>query len=113
MPSLTLVIIFAVAVANAAFSGRLPAVVPALYLAVSVAAFTVYAFDKSAARNDRWRTPERTLHLLSLLCGWPGAVMAQRLLHHKTKKRSFRITFWGTVIANCTALVCLSRFTGR
>jgi uncharacterized membrane protein YsdA (DUF1294 family) len=73
-------------------------------LVTSVIAFVAYALDKSAARRDRWRTPERVLHLLGLIGGWPGAFVAQRLLRHKTRKLSFQIVFWLTVAANCGAL---------
>lgn len=47
---------------------------------------------------------ETALHVFSLIGGWPGALVAQRVLRHKTKKRSFQIEFWVTVILNCGAL---------
>lgn len=46
-------------------------------------------------------------HLLALIGGWPGALLAQRLYHHKTKKPSFRFVFWLTVLGNCAALLWL------
>jgi uncharacterized membrane protein YsdA (DUF1294 family)/cold shock CspA family protein len=67
-------------------AGRLPAAVAGLYLLASVAAFIVYALDKSAAQRQQWRTQESTLHLLALIGGWPGALAAQQLLRHKSKK---------------------------
>jgi uncharacterized membrane protein YsdA (DUF1294 family) len=67
----------------------------------------MYAKDKNAAMRDRWRTPESTLHTLSLLGGWPGARIAQSFLRHKSKKNSFRCTYWVTVIVNCGALYWL------
>ena len=70
-------------------------------LAVSAATFLVYAADKSAAERGRWRVRERTLHLWSLLGGWPGAFLAQRALLHKTRKEEFLSAFWRTVAANC------------
>lgn len=95
---------FLVFVAASAFSGRLPKAVLALYFVASVVAFFAYALDKSAALNNRWRIQENTLHLLALLGGWPGALAAQRLLRHKSKKSSFQAVFWGTVFLNCGAL---------
>ena len=77
---------------------------PIVYGAASAAAVIVYAADKSAARRDDWRTPERTLHLLALVGGWPGALVAQTVFRHKTRKVSFRIMFWATVALNCAAL---------
>ena len=95
---------FLIFVAASAFSGKLPRVVLALYFVASVVAFFAYAFDKSAALHNRWRTQEATLHLFALLGGWPGALAAQRLLRHKSKKASFQAAFWCTVFLNCGVL---------
>lgn len=72
----------------------------ALYLAASLVCFLAYAVDKSAATAGRWRIAESTLLLLGVVGGWPGAIIAQQTLRHKTKKASFRSAFWGTVIVN-------------
>ena len=71
------------------------------YLGLSAVTFIVYAVDKSAARQGGWRTPEKTLHLLALAGGWPGALVAQRKLRHKSSKQTFRSIFWFTVLLNC------------
>jgi uncharacterized membrane protein YsdA (DUF1294 family) len=44
---------------------------------------------------------------LGLACGWPGALLAQQLLRHKTAKGSFVATFWGTVVVNVAGFVAL------
>jgi uncharacterized membrane protein YsdA (DUF1294 family)/cold shock CspA family protein len=95
---------FLVFVAGSVFAGKLPMAVVWIYLAASLVAFFAYALDKSAARNDRWRTKERTLHIFALAGGWPGALAAQRLLRHKSSKPSFQFAFWVTVILNCCIL---------
>jgi uncharacterized membrane protein YsdA (DUF1294 family) len=65
-------------------------------------------FDKEAARKTgRRRRPEQTLHLLSLLGGWPGALLAQRMFRHKSSKQSFQETYWITVVLHCGALAWL------
>lgn len=79
----------------------------ALYLLASVACFIAYARDKAAARAGRQRTPERTLLLLGLLGGWPGALLAQQWLRHKSAKASFLAKFWLTVLLNLAALLWL------
>lgn len=94
-------------VALAVLGDRLPAALLTVYLGASVLAFIAYAIDKSAARNGRWRTSERTLHLLGLAGGWPGALVARQLLRHKSSKASFRTMFWVTVLVNCALLACL------
>jgi uncharacterized membrane protein YsdA (DUF1294 family) len=79
----------------------------ALYAIASAACFIAYALDKSAARQGRRRTPERTLLLLGLAGGWPGGLAAQQLLRHKSSKTSFLIKFWLTVALNLAALISL------
>jgi uncharacterized membrane protein YsdA (DUF1294 family) len=75
------------------------------YAVVSGVTFLVYAMDKSAAqRESRRRVPEQTLHCLALIGGWPGAWAAQRWLRHKSRKRSFQLAFWLTVVANLAVL---------
>jgi uncharacterized membrane protein YsdA (DUF1294 family) len=99
--------LFLLLVGAAALAGLLPAAVLVLYLAASGATFLVYARDKRAATAGKKRTAERTLHLLALAGGWPGALLAQRLLRHKTRKQPFRSVYRATVLANCAALVLL------
>lgn len=76
-----------------------------LYAGLSALTFIAYGLDKSAAIGRRWRTPEKTLHLLGLAGGWPGALLAQQLLRHKTSKSSFVAVFWCTVVLNIGAFV--------
>jgi uncharacterized membrane protein YsdA (DUF1294 family) len=95
---------FLLFIVTATLLGKLSAIVSAVYLGASLVAFITYAADKSAARNNRRRTPEKTLHALALIGGWPGAAFAQRLLHHKSSKDEFQRVFWVTVILNCVAL---------
>ena len=80
------------------------ALIPTTYLVMSLVAFAAYAMDKRAAKRGEWRTPEATLHTLELLCGWPCAWLAQRLLRHKSVKTSFRIVFFLMVVLNLAAL---------
>ncbi|MDN4053188.1 DUF1294 domain-containing protein [Massilia sp. YIM B02763] len=77
------------------------------YLGLSVVCFAVYANDKAAARRGGRRTPERTLLALALLGGWPGALLAQRRLRHKTSKAAFQRVFWLTVALNVAACAWL------
>lgn len=105
--ALTIALLFLLFVGVSVFIGQLPFVVLALYVVFSFISFRAYQRDKSAARQNRWRTGEGKLILLGVLGGWPGAVVAQQFFHHKTKKRSFQIAFWLTVLLNCSGLVLL------
>lgn len=99
---------FAFTLCAATLAGKVPLFVAAAYLILSAIAYSLYAIDKSAAREERRRIPERTLHLIALAGGWPGAILAQQHLRHKTVKVSFQLVFWLTVAFNCAALVWLS-----
>jgi uncharacterized membrane protein YsdA (DUF1294 family) len=86
---------------------RPPAWLALYYVAASIATFLVYASDKEAARLRQWRTSENDLHLMSLMGGWPGALLAQQLRRHKSTKAGFRARFWWTVGINVVAFVLL------
>jgi uncharacterized membrane protein YsdA (DUF1294 family)/cold shock CspA family protein len=102
--SIYLSVIFLALITTAYFLGHIPQKLIFAYLGTSVITFLAYASDKSKAQKGDWRTPEGTLHMFSLIGGWPGAAIAQQTLRHKSQKREFRIAFWFTVIVNCGAL---------
>ena len=110
--SLSLLSFFSVVLYYLFESKLIPLELVGLYGFMSVIAFIIYAKDKSAAEWGKWRTSESTLHMLSLIGGWPGAKIAQSFLRHKSKKLSFRITYWVTVIANCCGLYWLATPNG-
>ncbi len=87
---------------------RPPAWIAGIYLGASVLTFIVYWADKSAAVAGERRVPESTLHLLGLLGGWPGAIIAQQLLRHKSNKAAFRSAFWASVVGNALGFVVLA-----
>ena len=95
---------FLIALAALAAVGWLEMSWLALYYGASIITYGCYSRDKTAAQNAGRRTPESTLHLMSLVGGWPGALIAQVLLRHKTRKPSFLVGYWFTVIVNCIAL---------
>ncbi len=63
-------------------------------LGLSTIGFLLYWLDKLRARYGQWRVAESSLHLVSLLGGWPGAFLAQRHFRHKTSKLRFQLVFW-------------------
>lgn len=86
------------------YSNLIPLAIVGTYAVMSIITFAMYAKDKNASEWGTWRTQESTLHLLALLGGWPGAGIAQSFLRHKSKKLSFRVIYWITVIFNCIVL---------
>lgn len=83
---------------------KLPLYVVAAYMLLSVFTFIAYWLDKRKAQAGQWRTPESTLHFMALMGGWPGALLAQSYLRHKSQKRPFLLLFWCTVLLNLTLL---------
>lgn len=79
-----------------------------VYAGLSALAVVMYGLDKLAARQGAWRVPEHTLLTLALLGGWPGALVAQWLFRHKTRKRRFQAMHWLAVVINVAGLVALS-----
>ena len=67
------------------------------YPLVSLFSFCQYWLDKQHAQKGRWRTSENSLHIAELLGGWPGALVAQQVFRHKTRKASFQLAFWAIV----------------
>ncbi len=75
----------------------------ALYASASLVTFFTYGFDKRRARLGGSRIPEKTLHILELLGGWPGAYGAMRVFRHKTQKAPFRRWFFAIVALHVVA----------
>ena len=87
--------------------GAAPLIVAAAYAVASSLSYVMYARDKSAAGRGDYRIPESSLHLVDLLGGWPGALVAQQQFRHKTAKPSFQSAFWVTVALNLVAALWL------
>ncbi|GGW49847.1 DUF1294 domain-containing protein [Alishewanella tabrizica] len=102
---IALLLIFLAGLLMAVVTQRMPVFVLLAYLLLSVVTFVVYWFDKRKAQTGNWRTPESTLQFCSLIGGWPGALLAQHYLRHKSQKRSFLWQFWSTVLLNVALLL--------
>ena len=80
-----------------------------VYGLMSLITFVAYYLDKRAARLSRPRTPEVTLHVLELLGGWPGALLAQRLIRHKNAKVGYQVVFWLIVAVHVAGWIVAAR----
>ncbi len=78
----------------------------AWYGLAGLVTFLAFAIDKSRAIHNRRRIPEKTLHLLELLGGWPGACLAIAFLRHKNRKLPF-LALTG-LISSLHILLCLT-----
>jgi uncharacterized membrane protein YsdA (DUF1294 family)/cold shock CspA family protein len=108
MSSVYLSIVFFAILSYAYFVGEFPLTALYGYIGLSMFTFLCYAFDKFKAKRGGWRTQESTLHILSLVGGWPGAAFAQQFLRHKSAKKPFRVRYWLTVVINVAVLGWLS-----
>lgn len=101
------VLAFAAVLAAAVATAKLPLYVPLLYAGLSVLTFMAYWLDKRKAQAGKWRTQESTLQFMALLGGWPGALLAQSYLRHKSQKRAFLVVFYLGALLNLIALAWL------
>ncbi len=90
-----------------------PRILWIVYAGLSVLTFMAYWQDKWAAQKGQWRTPEKTLQTMALAGGWPGALLAQQWLRHKSSKTSFQLQFWLMVLINVAAVLWLCSPYGR
>jgi len=76
----------------------------AWYALASVATLAAFAWDKLAARGGRRRIPEQTLHVMELLGGWPGAIVAILWLRHKSSKAPFLLVTFAIMAIHLAAI---------
>jgi len=105
---LTFILIFFTLVIERTLKGVLPVTFTLILFGANLLLFLYYYQDKTSAIKKAWRTPESTLHWLSLIGGWPSAYVAQKLFNHKHKKLSFVVTYRLTVLINCSAVMLYS-----
>ncbi|CAM2858518.1 DUF1294 domain-containing protein [Vibrio rarus] len=85
----------------------------ASYCVLSLVSYAFFWRDKRAAQKGRWRTPESTLLLLSIVGGWPGALLAQCQFRHKSKKQPFKTLLWLCILLNISGLIWLFTDSGQ
>ncbi|GIU22328.1 cold shock and DUF1294 domain-containing protein [Shewanella schlegeliana] len=79
------------------------------FISASLVTFFAYGWDKRSARKSRWRVSELKLHLLSVAGGWPGALLAQQWLRHKSAKGRFKFILWLTISINLALIYLVHR----
>ncbi len=77
----------------------------AYLIAINIATFLLYGYDKLISSGDKLRVPELNLQVLALLGGSPSALIAQKFFRHKTIKSSFQLVYWGIVLIQVGVLV--------
>ncbi len=109
VPRMAIGFVALVGVVGMAAIGTVPLLVACVYGVLSGLSYLMYWWDKSAAQQRGQRTPENSLHVVDLLGGWPGALIAQQQYRHKTIKQPFQSIFWITVLLNLIGAGWLTR----
>ena len=79
---------------------------------MSLITFATWGWDKAAAINGSWRTPERVLLILIFLGGAAGGALGMNLFRHKTRKPHFRVALGIAGILQIALLVLLMASNG-
>src|SRR3546814_3947029 len=82
----------------------LPLVVALAGAGLSLLSYLMYWLDKEAAQGGAQRIPESTLHLVDLLGGWPGSLIALQQFRPKTFNLSFQFAFCFCFLSNVSFL---------
>jgi uncharacterized membrane protein YsdA (DUF1294 family) len=85
-------------------------VIAFIYVCASLAAVAAFAWDKRAARVGRRRIAEGRLHLLELLGGWPGALLAIQTIRHKSSKPRYYLVTWAITVLHAAGWVAWFMF---
>ena len=103
--------LFFVLTLMALLAGTFLFAVPLFYLQASLFTYWLYQIDKNlAASGHASRLSEESLQMFSLIGGWPGALVAQKRLHHKVHKNVFQREFRFVIYGNsCFLLWLLSK----
>ena len=75
--------------------------------AVNIGSFLLFGLDKARAKRQKFRIPEHTLFLLSILGGSIGALAGMQLWKHKTRHNAFRIGIPAILLLQSTAALWL------
>ena len=58
---------------------------------INLIGFLIMYIDKQKAKKGRWRIPEKTIFLITLLGGGIGTISGMYVFRHKTQKLNFII----------------------
>lgn len=75
-------------------------VIAAIYTIMSLICFILFYIDKKRSETNGWRIAEYYLHLVELLGGWPGALLGQKYIRHKTQKWKYKLVLWAIILVH-------------
>ena len=62
-------------------------------ISINLISFLLIFIDKRKAINHKWRIPESTLLLTSIIGGSIGLILGMHLFNHKTRKLKFKLVY--------------------
>ena len=74
-------------------------------LVINLIGFFIMWLDKRKAKYGRWRIPENTLFLITLLGGGIGTISGMYTFRHKTKKLKFTVGLPAILILEIIAII--------
>lgn len=80
------------------------------YLIASFITAILFVIDKSLATSGSRRISEKNLILASFFFGWPGGLIAMKLVRHKTKKVEFQVMMILAIIANLLTIAWIKGY---
>lgn len=81
------------------------------FVLISIVSSAVTVIDKRRAKNQGWRTPEKTLMLLGLFGGALSEYITMKKIRHKTLHKKFMIGLPAMVVLHVAAIVfCAVKF---
>lgn len=79
-----------------------------IYIAIiNFIGFFIMWYDKHQAKWGKWRVPEKTLFIITLLGGSIGTILGMYKFRHKTKKLYFTIGFPTILISEIGLIIYL------
>lgn len=58
---------------------------------INIIGFLIMYIDKQKAKKGKWRIPEKTIFIITVLGGWIGTISGMYAFRHKTQKLHFTI----------------------
>ena len=74
-------------------------------IAINLFGFFIMWLDKKKAKWGKWRIPEKTLFMVTLLGGGIGTIAGMYTFRHKTKKLKFTVGLPAILILEIIAVI--------
>lgn len=77
------------------------------FIIINIIGFLAMYIDKQKAKKGKWRIPEKTLFIITALCGGIGTIAGMYTFRHKTQKVAFVVGF---PVITILEIICIIYF---